>query len=127
MKRAFIRSLWGVYDDSHRVLKRRYGMDEDIRLIKENQFSEPFITYVFGEDNLKKLNSQGVDNCVLLTKEPFAFDLVENQYRNKLQVWKQAMEDFDEIVFLDWDLDLIKDFLLTTGKSLKKKNLSKHV
>jgi len=62
-----------------------------------------FITYVFGEDNLKKLNSQGVDNCVLLTKEPFAFDLVENQYRNKLQVWKQAMEDFDEIVFLDWD------------------------
>ena len=74
MKRAFVRALWGIYDESHRVLKRRYGIDGDIQNIQSNSFNQPFITYVFGEDNLKKLKDNGIENCILLNKEPFMYN-----------------------------------------------------
>ncbi len=70
MKRCFIRGVWGIYDNSHRLLARRGKIDADIDRILKNQFNEPFITYVMGEDNFKKLNEKGL-NCVLMNKEPF--------------------------------------------------------
>ena len=51
MKRGFIRGLWGIYDNSTRIMQRRSKIDGDIDRILKNQFGEPFITYIFGQDN----------------------------------------------------------------------------
>ena len=104
MKRAFIRGVWGIYDNSHRLLARRSKIDGDMDRILKNKFNEPFITYVMGEDNYKRLTEKGL-NCILVNKEPFMFDLVKHQYRHKMEMIKYAMEQdgYDEIVWLDWD------------------------
>ena len=104
MKRAFIRALWGIYDDSNRLLARRKRMDSDMRGIKKNRFNEPFIVYVFGKDNYKHALTFGF-NCVLVDENPSPFDLLTEQYRHKLEILKYAMEEdgYDEIMFVDWD------------------------
>lgn len=104
IKRAFVRALWGVYDDSNRLLARRKRMDQDMKKIKKNKYNEPFITYVFGKDNYEHALSFGF-NCVLIDKNPAPFDLIQHQYRHKLEVLQYAMEEdgYDEIMFLDWD------------------------
>lgn len=103
-KRAFVRALWGIYDDSNRLVRRRKQMDGDMTRIKCNKFAPPCVVYVFGEDNFKHAKTFGFD-CVLIDKNPAPFDLVLEQYRHKLEVLRYAMEEdgYDEIMFVDWD------------------------
>lgn len=103
-KRAFIRALWGIYDNSNRLLARRKNIDNDIKRIIANDYNEPFIVYVFGKDNYEHARSFGF-NCVLIDENPAPFDLITEQYRHKLEVLKYAMEEdnYDEIMFIDWD------------------------
>jgi len=105
MKRGIIRGLWGIYDKSHRITRRRYQMDKDMARIKKNEFNEPFIVYVFGEENYEHATKQGFD-CILIDKEPSRFDLVKHQYRHKLEILQYAMEEdgYDEILYMDWDV-----------------------
>jgi len=122
MKRAFIRALWGVHDDSDRVLKRRYRMDKNVPVILKNKFNEPFITYVFGQENYDELKRIGCQNLILLSKEPHMFDPLQSQYRHKLEIIRYAMEEdgYDEILHLDWDCipqkRIPSDFWETLGK-----------
>ena len=51
-------------------------------------------------DHLKSL---GVEGLKLVSKDPFAFNLSKHQYRHKIEIYKIAMEDYDEIVYIDWD------------------------
>lgn len=104
MKRGIIRGLWGIYDRSHRITSRRYRMNNDMNLIRKNKYNEPFIVYVFGQENYEEAKKKGF-NCILIDKEPFRFDLVKYQYRHKLEILKYAMEEdaYDEILYLDWD------------------------
>jgi transposase len=39
MKRAFIRGVWGIYDNSNRLLARRSKIDNDIDRILKNKFN----------------------------------------------------------------------------------------
>jgi len=104
MKRGFIRGTWGKYDNSHRILARRSKIDGDMARISNCKFNEPFVVYVMGEDNLRRMQDRGF-NCVLMHKEPFMFDLIKYQYRHKMEIMRYAMEvdGYDEIVWLDWD------------------------
>ena len=104
MKRGFIRGLWGIYDRSHRITRRRYNMDRDMDRIKSNAYNEPFRVYVYGKDNFESIKGYGFD-AVLLDENPAPFDLVKHQYRNKLEIIKYAMEEdgYDELVYMDWD------------------------
>ena len=99
-KRAFIRALWGIYDNSNRLLARRKRMDYDMKVIKRNKYNEPFIVYVLGKQNFKHAKNFGF-NCVLADENPAPFDLITSQYRNKLEILKYAMEEdgYDEIMF----------------------------
>jgi len=110
MKRVFMRALWGIYDNSHRILQRRERTDKHIQnaLINQNDFE--FITYVFGEDNYKYLTSLGVKNCILIDKNPAPYDLLTEQYRHKLEAIRYAMEvdGYDEMIHLDWDCYPVK-------------------
>jgi hypothetical protein len=105
--RSFIRGLWGVHDNPDRYYQRRHKMDNDIKFMKHFKYNEPFRTYVFGEDNYKYLVDQGFD-CRLVDKKPIAWDMEKEQFRHKLECFKQGMDDFDEVVFLDWDCLPIK-------------------
>jgi len=106
MKRIFMRATWGIYDDSHRITKRRKKIDRDIvKIVKASkEFDDPFIVYVFGEDNYKRMKDFGFD-CILLNKDPAPFDLIEAQYRHKLEAIRYAMEEdgCDEVLHFDWD------------------------
>jgi hypothetical protein len=119
MKRGFIRALWGIHDDSHRILKRRYRVDRNILNIYKNKFNEPFRVYVMGRDNFNHLRKMGFD-CTLICEEPYKFDLVKHQYRHKLEIIKNAMLDYDELIYLDWDCvpkkEIPADFWNKLGK-----------
>jgi len=131
-KRVFIRALWGVFDEAHRITRRRFQTDSDIgKLIKSN-YNEPFISYTFGKENHDFLLKCGF-NSILIHDEPFKWDLVKYQYRHKLEILKYAMEEdgYDEIVHLDWDCfptrKLIPDFWDTFGKKeIVQANLQKY-
>jgi len=68
----------------------------------KNPYNEPFKVYVFGEENYKMCVDLGFD-CKLLDERPIVWDMDKEQFRHKLEVFDKALEDFDEIVFLDWD------------------------
>ena len=108
MSEMFIRTLWGIYDNTRRFYRRRQKMDDDIKLLLMNKFNQPFRTYVFGEDNLKFLQDRGVQDCVLVDKHPYIWDMDTQQFRHKLEAFKLGMQDFDKVVFLDWDCHPIK-------------------
>ena len=57
-----------------------------------------------GEDNFKAIKTMFPD-CVMIDPNPFSFDLVKYQYRNKLAAIQYAFEQdgYDELVYLDWD------------------------
>lgn len=123
MKRAFVRALWGVHDKSHRVLRRLYRVDQNILALRKNKFNEPFITYVFGEENFKNLKDLGFENLILLNKEPHSYDPLKFQYRHKLEILRYAMEEdgYDEIVHMDWDCYPIKKLPVEFWDILGKK------
>jgi len=99
MRRAFIRGIWG--DISPEGI-RKGKLYNDIQLIKNNPYTEPFVTYVFGRDNYQQLTSENFD-CKLIDESPIRYDMKTQFYRHKLDILYEAMQDFDEIVFLDWD------------------------
>jgi len=116
MKRAFIRGIWGDITEKG---MRDGKICKDIECIKNNPYTEKFITYVFGEDNKKYLEEKGFD-CVLVDVRPVIWDMEKQLYRHKLDILKAAMNDFDEIVFLDWDciptIPLVDGFWDALGK-----------
>jgi len=108
MKRGFVRALWGIHEhEGRRFYKRRTKQDDDIRLMMKNPYVPESKVYVFGEDNYAMTQELGMD-AVLVDKRPIIWDMDTEQFRHKLEVFNRAMEDFDEIVFLDWDTIPIK-------------------
>lgn len=101
MKRRLIRGIWGGIDSNG---IRNGKMRKDIDTIKANPYcsNDDFSVYVFGLDNFCLLKSEGFD-CKLIHKNPVMYDMEKQLYRHKLDIVKEAMEDYDEIVFLDWD------------------------
>jgi len=101
MKRNFIRALWG------NVAQHRNGkIQKEILNTKE---SFPFVIYTFGTENHKWLIDHGFTSR-LVSDEAIKWDLETMMYRHKLEVFKYALEDFDEIVFLDWDCCQVKPY-----------------
>ncbi len=104
MKRGFIRCVWGIYDNSHRITARRQKIDGDIKMIKQCKFNEPFKVYIYGKDNFERVKKEGFD-CQMIDERPNPFDLIKYQYRHKMELIKYAMEKdgYDELVYMDWD------------------------
>jgi hypothetical protein len=119
-KRAYIRALWGIYDKSTNIKKRRYRIDNDIKTIQNNPYQHDYIVYVFGDDNYNMLKEKNV-KCVKVDSRPFLFDIDKHQFRHKLELIKVAMEDYDEIVYLDWDCIPKKEITDDVWKHLNKK------
>jgi hypothetical protein len=117
-KEMFIRALWGEtgYKNINKTLARRDKVGNDVNMVKWNDNAPDFKTYVYGEDNYKFLVDQGFD-CRLVSKKPILYSKEGNgahYYTHKLTVLREAMKEFDDIVFLDWDtvagIPVPKDF-----------------
>lgn len=124
-KRAIIRGLWGEYDPSSRILARRARIEKNINAMLQSKYQFPYRTYVFGKDNLKILNELNVKDTVLLHENPHQFDAIKYVYRHKLELIKYAMEidDYDEIVYMDWDCVPQYDLPPTFWEDLNKKDV----
>jgi hypothetical protein len=122
MKRGFIRCVWGIYDNSHRITARRQKIDSDIQRIKTCKFNEPFRVFVYGEDNFNRIQKEGFD-CVMVDKSPNPFDLIKHQYRHKIELIRYAMEveNYDELVYMDWDCVPQKKLSSNFWEECKKK------
>ncbi len=116
MKKSFIRGIWG---DITKSGIRDGKMRKDIDAIKKNQYNEPFIVYVFGDDNANLLKKDGFE-VVIINSCPIKYDIKKQLYRHKLDIIEYALRDFDEVVFLDWDCvptaSLPDDFWERMGK-----------
>jgi len=112
MKRSFVRTLWGDLlpkwkkmtsadkKKLHIYKVRRMKMEHDIDRALKLPHQVDFVTYVFGESNYKKIVKLGL-KAVLVDKNPVLYE--RDYYKHKLDALYAAMQDFDEIVYLDWD------------------------
>jgi len=102
MSKAFIRALFGEYGKDYP--QHRGNLDIEINAIVKNKYTEHFVTYVMGVSNYEALQDKGLD-CVLIDDRPM---VLKESFVNKIVCLKAAMEDYDEIVFLDWDCVPVK-------------------
>jgi len=102
MKRAFIRGIWGdITSNGIRNGKMRKDIDA-IKANPYNNYNDDFVVYVFGREAYKMLTLEDF-NCKLIDENPVRYDMEKQLYRHKLDIVYEAMQDYDEIVFLDWD------------------------
>lgn len=125
--KSFIRGIWGIYDVNKtlgRWYSRRTKIDNDITLAKLNPYAPKCKVYVFGEDNFKIMTDKGFDT-VLIDKKPFIWDMEKEQYRHKIEIWRAGLQEFKEIVFLDWDCVPVKPIdnefwnIIANGEKIK--------
>ncbi len=94
MKRGIVRGLWGDI--------QRWKAKSDVKSAKQRDGDIDFICYTFGEENHNNLLKEGIKSVMLdsnCSKYPYHF-------RHKLDVYKAALQDYDEIVLMDWDCNL---------------------
>lgn len=100
MSNSIIRCLWG---NSKKI-------EEDVDIALEDDI--PFICYTFGVSNHQLLLSKGVKS-VLVNSNPLLYYRKGFRYQSfkyKLDIIKYAMSDFGEILYLDWDCNLIDGY-----------------
>jgi len=118
-----VRTFWG---DLHRMGDR---YPNQIKNAVNDNLNE--MVYVWGTDNFEYLTNLGY-TCELISEENYNFDLASDHtfydfksLNHKLFVLNLALQEWDEILFLDWDCkfvgELDNDFyrLLKEGSSLQ--------
>jgi hypothetical protein len=85
----FIRGLWGDFDE----------------LTPSPIYNE--MVYVWGEKNHQKLIDRGFD-CKLVSNENKVYLNEDEKFKHKLDCLKYGMDDFNRVIFLDWDIKSIK-------------------
>ena len=95
----FIRAIWGENDK----------IKNDVSCFLEKSVHFPFTIYCFGRENYNFIIEKGFKDVVLLSEENFLFHGVSEQYIHKIYVMKKALEHFDEVIFVDWDVILLKE------------------
>jgi hypothetical protein len=85
----FIRCLWGDFDE----------------IIPEPILDE--VVYVWGQENQDKLVSRGFE-CVLVSEEKIQYPNHLDKFKHKLDALKYGVNDFGRVIFLDWDVTMVK-------------------
>ena len=94
-KIKIIRAYWG---DSKKLKKEIPPLP-----IHENQ-----IVYVWGEDNENFLKKRGFKTRLVIEEDPCKLDY-SNLLIRKLIAVKLALEEFGEIMFIDWDCYILRE------------------
>lgn len=110
-KRAFIRGLFGVQDSNSgtHADRQHASVGSDLLTLEEREwpFNLQHVTYAFGRDNEKRLLDLGCLDVRLLDARPYVF-AKDYLFRNKMEMIKVALQEFDEIIWLDWDCNIVK-------------------
>ena len=94
-KIQFVRGLWGNDQKTKDYVK---GSDEiDSKILPK--------IYVYGDDNYKFLKGLGKD-CELISNSP---NVHKDNARHKLEIIEKALQEFTEIIFVDWHIKLKGD------------------
>ena len=121
MKKALIRPLWGDFSLNDGFAKNRALILKTIDLVLNDKYAAPFWVYVCGEDNYKFLTkTKGLKNVVMVSKDS-TLRAPKDCYLNRLDICNAAMEDFDEIVCLNWNCRFVKPFDTGFWDQLSKK------
>lgn len=115
----FIRALWG--DISHHNYRHKFEIERASR----HPLNE--IVFVWGEDNEIFLNKLGYET-IKISNEQFEygekyFEQSDTFFVHKLMAIKYGLEDYGEIIFLDWDTIQQKDIDDNFFDLLKCKNV----
>jgi hypothetical protein len=130
MKRGFVSVLWGDFlgrgdlHDRYEKLKEKFNFDfheimEKGRVSKAmvrrqkihrnmksfclQPYSKDATIYVFGKENYEVVLKSGL-KAVLVHDDPYKYHPVKGIYLHKLDAYRQVMDDFDEVVLLDFDM-----------------------
>lgn len=113
MRRAFVSGLWG---DQH--VQRRSKVKRDIANMLKREFQpEPRIAYCYGQENFDYLTRLGLSTR--LADDSPVKDFLQSgnrspnesgnvnfgvsMWRHKLEILDLALQEFDEVIWLDWD------------------------
>lgn len=123
MSRKFIRGFWGTddkfwesnpdyqfpfgeFDKKERCATRRRtgGLDGRVKALFNDNFTkiEDQMVYVYGKDNGLFVKSLNIP-CKTICDLPFKFHPIQKPWLHKLEILKVAMEEYDEIIWLDFD------------------------
>jgi len=119
MKKGFVRGFWG---DNRNDRGRQAKIKSDIEFAIQKDVSRglEFICYTFGEDNHDFLLSKNI-NSILIEKRAIVYSDRRHTWRYKLDIYNHAMQDLDEMVYLDWDCNLVSDLGENFWNDLSKK------
>jgi hypothetical protein len=103
MRRAIVRTLWGDQTIPRSITKIRKDVRDSLLPSLQVQSG---VNVVFGVENARFLSSLGLKVTLIDQREVL---WPENRmWRHKLEAWRVAMEQLDEMVFLDWDVRLVR-------------------
>jgi len=107
MRSGFIRALWGSSDAgiwdpalADRASRKTW---QDVRNCWRRQRHLRAVTYVFGRENFEFARHLGYA-VELVDERPVVFQGRGGMWRHKLEILHRAMQDFDEVVYLDHDV-----------------------
>ncbi len=110
-KRAFVRGLFGQAgsESGTHAARQRASVERDLVNVRRREvpFNLQYVTYVFGSENEAMLRDLGCLDVRLLDTRPYVF-AKEYLFRNKMELIKAALLDFDEIIWLDWDCNVAR-------------------
>jgi hypothetical protein len=140
MTKSFTRVFWGSQDreqiiNSFKEMGQELSDDQVTHLSARNKKSctdiekqlayefplNNFVTYVYGVSNKEYFDKLGINN-VLIHKNPYALP-PKYAYTHKLKAFDAMMQDFDEIVFLDWDTKLATEIPVDFWDKLNQKDI----
>ena len=99
---SFVHTIWGIYSNKNKLWGRLSKVDADVKLYLLNPYSPKTVVYCFGTDNEHRMQDLGFETR-LIDPKPYVWDMETEQYRHKMEAWKQAADEFDAVTFLDWD------------------------
>ena len=120
--KSVIRLWWGECHKDYDRYKNRLMLETTMKCVLNDKYQVPFVTYVLGRDNYDYLKSQGLEDLVLVN--PDIYSLRPEHKRNAIQrldLCEIALQDFDEIICVNWDCRLVKPWTDETWSLLGEK------
>lgn len=110
MSKSVIRLWWGDKNRNNPRRNKRRMLEKTLKLVLNDKYQVPFVTYVYGKDNYNYLKSEGVDNLVLVNNDPRPRKEPNTDCLHRLDLCDVAMCDFQEIICANWSCRLVKPF-----------------